>query len=54
LWLFRKPRRNAPLLHPDALVTLLLLPLAPIALVAERAFAAMRRGGTIAVVARRV
>jgi SAM-dependent methyltransferase len=53
-WLFRALKRDAPLLHPDALVTLLLLPLAPIALVAERAFAAMRRGGTIAVVARRV
>jgi hypothetical protein len=53
-WLFRALKRDAPLLHSDALVTLLLLPLAPIALVAERAFAAMRRGGTIAVVARRV
>jgi SAM-dependent methyltransferase len=53
-WLFRALKRDAPLLHLDALVTLLLLPLAPIALVAERAFAAMRRGGTIAVVARRV
>jgi SAM-dependent methyltransferase len=52
-WLFRALKRDAPLLHSDALVTLLLLPLAPVALLAERAFAGLRRGGTIAVVARR-
>jgi len=52
-WLFRALKRDAPLLHTDALVTLLFLPLAPLALVAERVFAALRRGGTIAVVARR-
>jgi SAM-dependent methyltransferase len=52
-WLFRALKRDAPLLHTDGLVTLLLLPLAPLALVAERAFAALQRGGTIAVVARR-
>ena len=52
-WLFRALKRDAPLLHTDALVTLALLPLAPLAFVAERAFAAARRGGTIAVVARR-
>jgi SAM-dependent methyltransferase len=52
-WLFRALKRDAPLLHTDALVTLALLPLAPLALVAERAFAALGRGGTIAIVARR-
>ena len=52
-WLFNALKRNAPLLHTDALVTLVLLPLAPLCLVAERLFAAVGRGGTIAVVARR-
>jgi SAM-dependent methyltransferase len=51
-WLFRALKRDAPLLHTDALVTLMLLPLALLALIAERAFAAFRRGGTIAVIAR--
>jgi 2-polyprenyl-3-methyl-5-hydroxy-6-metoxy-1,4-benzoquinol methylase len=52
-WLFNALKRNAPLLHSDALVTLALLPLAPLALVAEALFGRARRGGTIAVVARR-
>jgi len=51
-WLFRALKRDAPLLHTDALLTLLFLPFAPLALVAERVFAALHRGGTIAVVAR--
>jgi SAM-dependent methyltransferase len=52
-WLFNALKRDAPLVHRDALVTLVLLPLAPLCLLAERAFAALGRGGTIAVVARR-
>lgn len=52
-WLFHALKRDAPLLHTDALVTLALLPLAPLAVVAERAFAGLRRGGTIALLARR-
>jgi SAM-dependent methyltransferase len=52
-WLFNALKRNAPLLHPDALISLALLPLAPLCLLAERAFGRTRRGGTIAVVATR-
>ena len=52
-WLFNALKRNAPLAHPDALITLALLPLAPLCLLAERAFGRARRGGTIAVLARR-
>ena len=51
-WLFNALKRDAPLVHRDALVTLVLLPFAPLCLLAERAFAALGRGGTIAVVAR--
>jgi len=51
-WLFSALKRDAPLVHRDALVTLVLLPFAPLCLLAERAFAALGRGGTIAVVAR--
>lgn len=53
-WLFRALKRDAPLVGRDAVVTAALLPLAPLCLPAERAFAALGRGGTIAVVARRV
>jgi SAM-dependent methyltransferase len=52
-WLFNALKRNAPLVHTDALITLVLLPLAPLCLVAEAAFGRVRRGGTFAVVARR-
>jgi SAM-dependent methyltransferase len=52
-WLFNALKRNAPLVHPDALITLVLLPLAPVCLLAERAFGRAGRGGTIAIVARR-
>jgi SAM-dependent methyltransferase len=52
-WLFNALKRDAPLLHTDALVTLLLLPLAPLCLVAEWLFGRLRRGGTFAVLARR-
>jgi SAM-dependent methyltransferase len=52
-WLFNALKRDAPLWHPDALITLALLPLAPLALVAEWLFGRAGRGGTIAVVASR-
>jgi SAM-dependent methyltransferase len=52
-WLFNALKRKAPLAHPDALVTLALLPLAPVALAAEALFGRAGRGGTTAVVARR-
>jgi SAM-dependent methyltransferase len=52
-WFFNALKRNAPLVHPDALITLALLPLAPLCLLAERAFGRARRGGTIAIVAHR-
>ena len=51
-WLFNALKRNAPLAHPDALITLALLPLAPLCLLAERAFGRAGCGGTMAVLAR--
>jgi SAM-dependent methyltransferase len=53
-WLYHALKRNASLRTSDALVTAVALPLAPIAVVAELAFGLARRGGTVAVVARRV
>jgi len=53
-WLYHALKRNAPLRSRDALVTAAALPLAPLAVVAEAAFALARRGGTVAVVARRI
>jgi SAM-dependent methyltransferase len=52
-WLFNALKRNAPLAHPDALITLVLLPLVPLCVVTEALFGRAGRGGTIAVVARR-
>jgi SAM-dependent methyltransferase len=52
-WLYHALKRNAPLRSRDALVTAAALPLAPLAVVAEAAFGLLRRGGTVAVVARR-
>jgi SAM-dependent methyltransferase len=52
-WCFNALRRDAPLWHRDALITLVFLPLAPVCLVAETLFGYAGRGGTIAVVARR-
>lgn len=52
-WLFNALQHNAPLWSRDALVTLLALPLVPVAVVVELAAGLARRGGTIAVVARR-
>jgi SAM-dependent methyltransferase len=52
-WLYHALKRNAPLRDRDALVTAAAVPLAPVAALAELAFGLARRGGTIAVVARR-
>jgi SAM-dependent methyltransferase len=52
-WLFRALQRDVPLRSRDALVTLALLPLAPVAALAELVAGLARRGGTIAVTARR-
>ena len=53
-WLYHALKRNAPLRSRDALVTLLALPLAPVAVVLEALFGIARRGGTVSVVARKV
>ena len=53
-WLYHALKRNAPLRSRDALVTAAALPLAPLAVLAEAGFGLARRGGTVAVVARRV
>jgi hypothetical protein len=53
-WLYHALKRNAPLRSRDALVTLLALPLVPLAVLLEAAFGLARRGGTVSVVARRV
>jgi SAM-dependent methyltransferase len=52
-WLYHALKRNAPLRSRDALVTAAALPLVPLAVAAELAFAFARRGGTVAVVARK-
>ncbi len=52
-WLFRALQRNAPLRSRDALVTAAALPLLPLAALVELGAGLARRGGTIAVVARR-
>lgn len=53
-WLYHALKRNAPLRSRDAVVTAAALALVPVAVVAEAAFALAGRGGTVAVVARRV
>ncbi len=53
-WLYHALKRNAPGFGRDAVVTAVALPLVPVAVVAEAAFGLARRGGTVAVVARRV
>jgi len=53
-WLYHALKRNAPLRSRDALVTLLALPLVPVAVLLELAFGLARRGGSVSVVARRV
>jgi SAM-dependent methyltransferase len=52
-YLYNLLKRNAPARSPDLLVTLLALPLAPLAALLELAAGLGRRGGTVAVVARR-
>ncbi|MEA2189415.1 MAG: hypothetical protein QOK16_4426 [Solirubrobacteraceae bacterium] len=52
-WLYNALKRNAPLRSTDALVTAAALLLAPFAVLAEALFGIARRGGTVAVVARR-
>ncbi|HEV2820437.1 MAG TPA: class I SAM-dependent methyltransferase [Solirubrobacteraceae bacterium] len=53
-WLFHLLKRNAPLTAADAVPTALALPLAPLAAAAELLAGLWRRGGTIAISARRV
>ena len=50
---FNAVKRNAPLRSPDLAITLVALPLLPFAALLELAAGACRRGGTIAVAARR-
>jgi len=52
-WLYHALKRNAALRSRDALITAAALPLAPLALLAEAGFGLARRGGTVAVIARR-
>jgi SAM-dependent methyltransferase len=52
-YLYNLLKRNAPLRSLDLVVTVLALPLVPVAVVAELVAGLTRRGGTIAVVARR-
>jgi len=53
-WLYHALKRNAPLRSRDALVTLLALPLVPVAVVLEALFGLARHGGTVSVVARKL
>jgi len=53
-WLYHALKHNAPLRSRDALVTVLALPLVPLAIALEVAFGLAGRGGTVAIVARRV
>jgi SAM-dependent methyltransferase len=52
-YLYNLLKRNAPARSPDLALTVLALPLAPVAAIAELAAGLARRGGTIAVLARR-
>ena len=52
-YLYNLLKRNAPLRSPDLALTALAVPLAPLAGVAELIAGIARRGGTIAVLARR-
>lgn len=52
-WLYHALKHNAPLRSRDALVTALALPLVPLAVLLEALFGLARRGGTVAVVARK-
>ena len=52
-YLYNLLKRNAPLRSPDLAITLVALPLAPVAAIAELVAGLSRRGGTVAVLARR-
>ncbi len=52
-WLYHALKHNAPLRSRDTLITALALPLAPIAVALEAVFGLARRGGTVAIVARK-
>ncbi|MDQ6806959.1 MAG: class I SAM-dependent methyltransferase, partial [Actinomycetota bacterium] len=52
-YLYSLLKRNAPARSPDLAITALALPLAPVAAIAELAAGLARRGGTIAVLAKR-
>ena len=52
-YLYNVLKRNAPLRSRDLAITLAAMPLAPVAVVAEAVAGIARRGGTIAVLARR-
>jgi hypothetical protein len=52
-YLYNLLKRNAPARSTDLLVTVALLPLAPAAALLELVAGLARRGGTIAVIARR-
>ena len=52
-WLYHALKRNAPMRAPDAIPTVAALPLLPVAAGLEAAAGAARRGGTVAVLARR-
>jgi SAM-dependent methyltransferase len=53
-YLYNLLKRNAPARSPDLAISLLALPLAPVAALAELVAELARRGGTIAVLARRL
>jgi len=52
-WLYHALKHNAPLRSRDAVITAAALPLAPLAVLAELVFGLARRGGTVAIIARR-
>ena len=52
-WLYLALKRAAPMRAADLVPTLLALPLAPVAALVELAAGVARRGGTVAVLARK-
>jgi len=53
-WLYHALKHNAPLRSRDAVITALALPLVAPAIVLEALFGLLRRGGTVAIVARKI
>jgi hypothetical protein len=51
-YLYNLLKRNAPLSSPDLALTVAALPLAPLAFLLELLAGLLRRGGTVAVLAR--